>query len=833
MKLTLKNFRYHQDESYEIPDEGLTLISGERGSGKSTILDAIFFSLYGKVRKPYTHGANTCSVQLEDNNLIIYRSRKPNTLTVINDNIEYEDEVAQAIINKIYGMDDEKFQFSSYFDQKKQSSILSLPPADQLKFVELLAFSKNTHNEYRDKTIAHIKILEQSQIELKAQISLLETQIKEREMHSQSNVDIIKLPEKFNNDTSIIKNKYENLKYELSMVKSDRKNKKIELKTLKEKEAKIIEEKEKYKKYEIQLVQLEKQRNDLGKYLTDSELDDKDKIITERYNFIKNLEDINDANELEIEYNKIYKEHINEMKSKISNTKTEKIPEIELSNIKKKVNNYEENRRKYEEKYNIWLKLWNEKEDAKNKLNKVKLEFYRIFNEKITKTTTLKNKLIKITNEFSKLEKEYDNVFIEKMKCPHCQKYVVLNDEKLDKISGDCEVSENYTDNEIYDLEMKLKSKEIQIDFIEKAITNFDNYYKIYSSALPSKPEKKDLLSVKEFQALSVKLSEQKDIDKKIKLYTDQLENNILPTHLSKLKLKIENKRNGISPELCANYKSYDIKTLKDELENMKKDLTKLRIINGEYIKLTRQIKNCTTEISNSKRFLVRGSNTEKISELEKQIEEIDEKVEKYNDEFENIRDDLEIINKYESQQKTLMYIKKLKQDLIFNKNNYTHNEKRLQGANSMKKTAIDAEFVLLEKTIESINEHAKIYLDRMFQDSISVKLFVKKFTKKGDISARPSITVRVEYGGAVYDDIDELSGGERQQCDLCFLIAINDMLGSRTILLDECLNNLNAEINMSTLMFLREMCINKRIVVVSHEAVTGVFDNEIKLKRK
>ena len=89
-------------------------------------------------------------------------------------------------------------------------------------------------------------------------------------------------------------------------------------------------------------------------------------------------------------------------------------------------------------------------------------------------------------------------------------------------------------------------------------------------------------------------------------------------------------------------------------------------------------------------------------------------------------------------------------------------------------------------------------------------------------------ISTYIEYKGSVYDNIDELSGGERQRCELAYLLALNDLFGSKIILLDECLNNLDSTINTDVLTFLRENCTNKSIIVISHEAVKGVFDEEI-----
>jgi ABC-type Mn2+/Zn2+ transport system ATPase subunit len=77
---------------------------------------------------------------------------------------------------------------------------------------------------------------------------------------------------------------------------------------------------------------------------------------------------------------------------------------------------------------------------------------------------------------------------------------------------------------------------------------------------------------------------------------------------------------------------------------------------------------------------------------------------------------------------------------------------------------------------------------------------------------------------------MDDLSGGETQRVELAFLLAVNDMIGSPMILLDECLNNLDAEINMDVLSQLRDLSGGKIILVISHEAVEGVFDEIVTL---
>jgi len=149
MKLELHNFRCHTDATFDIPDSGLILLSGNSGSGKSTIIKAVLYALYGTkaVKKPYTFGATTCSVKLTFNGFKIVRTNKPNRLVV---NGSFEDEPAQKIIDQKFGCYEE-FIISSYIPQKNNSSILSLPPTEQIKIIKTLAINEQETENYKQK----------------------------------------------------------------------------------------------------------------------------------------------------------------------------------------------------------------------------------------------------------------------------------------------------------------------------------------------------------------------------------------------------------------------------------------------------------------------------------------------------------------------------------------------------------------------------------------------------------------------------------------------------------------------------------------------------------
>lgn len=140
MKLTLrlKNFGVHRDASFEI-DSRYVLVTGPSGCGKTTLLSAIVFCLTGAGKKTTTFGEKSSSATLtlhdEPYRMTIVRSKGPRRLLVTRDGVEYEDGLAQALIDEIaprwnYG----------YVSQRLYKSFVSSTPAEKLTFIEESAF---------------------------------------------------------------------------------------------------------------------------------------------------------------------------------------------------------------------------------------------------------------------------------------------------------------------------------------------------------------------------------------------------------------------------------------------------------------------------------------------------------------------------------------------------------------------------------------------------------------------------------------------------------------------------------------------------------------------
>lgn len=150
MKLEIKAFRGLKDKTIELPQTGLVRIAGNSEAGKSTVLQAINWVLYGDeaIKSVTPLGETKAGVILTGLSGIesVERYKGPGRLIV---NGSLENEVAQAEIVRVLGMSSEQFSASSYVKQKLKGSLLTLGAADQIRFIQTLAFGAQDPEKYK------------------------------------------------------------------------------------------------------------------------------------------------------------------------------------------------------------------------------------------------------------------------------------------------------------------------------------------------------------------------------------------------------------------------------------------------------------------------------------------------------------------------------------------------------------------------------------------------------------------------------------------------------------------------------------------------------------
>lgn len=200
MKLLLKNFRCHKNTVIDLPDQGLVLLAGDNGVGKTTIFKALLFVLYGHMKKVCHWDESTCEVVLTQRSpnkeyaISIKRIvARPNKLVVRvvgpSETQKYSGDDAQSVINQFVGcgmivsnkgldnampMSATNFFASSFVYQRQKNSVISMTPADQLKFIESLAFDTEQHATIKERIKDRIKQLKSKIPETEGLISSLE-----------------------------------------------------------------------------------------------------------------------------------------------------------------------------------------------------------------------------------------------------------------------------------------------------------------------------------------------------------------------------------------------------------------------------------------------------------------------------------------------------------------------------------------------------------------------------------------------------------------------------------------------------------------------------------
>ena len=140
LKLSLTNFRCWEEKELSIPHTGICLINGKSGKGKSTILNSILYCITGKLKNISTINKKYTKVKLAIDNMTITRTRGPNRLIVEKEENTYEDDQAQAVIDKLFGSE---FSNTSYIDQDNINSFVFLSPSEKIEFLEKLLLSQH------------------------------------------------------------------------------------------------------------------------------------------------------------------------------------------------------------------------------------------------------------------------------------------------------------------------------------------------------------------------------------------------------------------------------------------------------------------------------------------------------------------------------------------------------------------------------------------------------------------------------------------------------------------------------------------------------------------
>lgn len=819
MKVRLKNFRYHRDREFEFPGEGLIALSGVSGSGKSTVLSAISYALYGKIPvagkavKPYSHDAKTSTVELDifgvgdgSSTLHIVRDAKPKRLIVTLDDVEYEGDAAQSIIETEMSMNYAEFLAGAYIVQRSNASVLSMTPAEQIQFVELLANHNGPRGvqEFKEKIKDAIKDCKTSKLKKQGELEALEVQ-RDELIEEFKEIQDCEVPPEIQNgaDPDQIREEVADCEADLVKINKELHGVQRSLNKMRDEERVHADARKKIQKLQAELGVYEKTLDDLiaNGSIDDETINEAQQSVTDATDALKHYEACAKVYRDVLQLDEAIKSHYAALDEKINKIKGGEVG-ANIQDLEQKVEELTEQAKEYDTRAFAAAAGRKQKEEARKKLSDLfkQIKTNPIFSseDQLAQIKT-PNKMIAFLTEAVKIS----------LSCPSCHSSLVY-DERTSHVHVTTEENGGSSADRRLEamryiklIEENGKALAVEIDDPGTDRPPLDDAIKELNKARRANEELEEL----EKRELSVTLAR-------------------MQTRISEAAKKLDIDDTYEAAQLFFEDDGSDIQLA---LENAKQSLEDMKRVRAKITETTEEISKRKSVIKKLQASLPSSKNQKDISDLEKKLGTLTQRSGEIHADISSKR---ELLDSFADYEKYLAYenaLEAIKAKIKTCNTRITKSDKKLEGLYGLEDAGKEAEILSLEETVKSINEHARFYIDEMFEDPISVKLSCIKELKSGKTPKLQLNTTIIDHEGHKYDGIDELSGGERQRCDMAFLLAVNDMLGARMLFLDECLNNLDAGINTDVLSMIRDLCGgNKLILVVSHEAVRGIFDSEV-----
>jgi exonuclease SbcC len=816
MRIHLENFLCYTNRTFELGSDGLTLISGPSGTGKTSILRGIFFALFGEGTKLQAYGKTSCKVELDFDDIKIVRTKRPNRLVV---NEIYEDLVGQEIINKYFG---DNFKTSSYIQQNNLTSFILKSPRDKLEMLETF-ISKDVCIGAMKKRL-HIEMARRRDdlTSSNSNLNMINKIIEETD-----EPEVVKFP---------IRCKKESRSRVINNTRIRQKNCGVRITKAENKKQRVYEELVATKVLNAELkgltshlsslneqsILLSNKLNELG-YTDDSNL--------KKYTTL--LKAVTARQEL-YDFKIRYEERQHELENMERREKEAKEEELIALNkdlyalySKEDLNNIITDTIASIEDFTKVKQL------IKN-LSKIDYDSQNL--EEIRKEQDLlQQSLEKAQETHRKLELAKDSYT-----CPSCSKVLQLCDGQLTLCPetgityGNPQELENAT-KDVKNLKYKLKK-------VKENILNQEHSYKLFEEYTHQKQELlgkyEDYNSVDEYlktlqedlEYLQEYKATQKALTKKIAKLQSQ-EDMSETYYISKKRVtEMGNRLRKMEEEskLGEELEIQDREKLSILIDKEKELLRVYKSITEKQTDIQKQQEICKSGIDSAReKHKIKFKKVRTCELMEKWYKKYScEVVDLYKerDRYSHTLEGIELWQRYEEKRKSY---ESLRQRVVELKKEENEAREKYGAVMTLKEKMLKAESLAMLHILEIINTHARTFLDIFFPDNpISVQLKPFKTTKK---SIKSSINVEIEYKG-MECDLLMLSGGELSRVVLAYTLALAEIFNSPLLLLDECTASLDQDMTGIVFEGIRENFNGKLTLIIAHQVISGTFDNIVTL---
>jgi exonuclease SbcC len=146
LTIEMQNFKCYDAASFTFND-GISLLCGKSGSGKSTIFQAVLWCFYGTIKgiKPRgnKNSKSATFVVVRFDNYIIWRINSPKEFHVMGEGINLVDDEAQEFVNRLFG-DESFFVTSSYLVQGERCLLLEGKNSEKVELLNSIIYGSPT-----------------------------------------------------------------------------------------------------------------------------------------------------------------------------------------------------------------------------------------------------------------------------------------------------------------------------------------------------------------------------------------------------------------------------------------------------------------------------------------------------------------------------------------------------------------------------------------------------------------------------------------------------------------------------------------------------------------
>lgn len=827
MYVQIVGFRSHIDSKYHLEKDKLTLLKGPSGSGKTTILQAIYWCLYGNMRNIYNNSIKSnkiCNVTLTFPSFIIYRQKNPELLQITmtngknsNQDSVYEDIVAQQIIDSSFGSK-ELWKACSYIEQRNRCSLLSGTAKERMTLLNQLSFQTDDPKKYIESISSELKRVNQEFLQIQAvfthnlnaftqklndnpvtkyitveQLCALKDKAKELDLHIQEVYLKVIAHERAVGSYQTILDQINNTNKQLVLVKEEYKsmtntNNHVFFTLIEEYQDKI-----KHLTHTIAIME--------AKYLVDQKIEDIiHKLI--QYKDVKEL-DITVTPEIIWSTNSLEKKRLDYMDivQKYGLQYDSEVIAQTIAKIQEDITNINMSQQ--------YLSVYNKCQELESQYTNI-LKTFSLDTNNINQDymASLEVKLSQLTVQIADMKKGLDV-----LSCPQCNNPLKYISGKL--VCGD---RKPVSMSDIQKLESDYQDKSRLLTGIRKGLSIKDQI-----KQLSSQLDGLDIESiVKNNNNSSNNISE---IQNKLNtlsrievIPSPQYTSTTLQRYYEYSKLQSELNRHrdqstNFLSRLSEEYKESSIDILKVELSRLERDLSLMISEQSKIVKLDSHInslKNNLQSYYNQKTVLEKDLNPDANKEYKDKQEKL-----------KRVKEDI-VLGEY------AINMQKKQETLTLERQKVVKYSQDVAALTRLKQSAIDVECQQLEGTILTINNTLEDILPYFFNEDITV-LFKMYKVLKNKKTVKPGLNLIIKYKGCEYDNLNQLSGGEGDRISLAVILALNSVSNSPILMLDECISSLDAELKESCLNAIKSL--SKTIICVDHTGVEGFYDQVISLQ--